>query len=192
MIILIFVFVVVAGCAVTERTRFYVLRSLAGVDSGAEVRVVRGGRAVGVGPIRLAEYLNRPQIVTRAGTNEFHLAEFDQWVEPLRDNITGVLAQDLGVLLPSNRIFIFPWKSSESIYYQIKVEVLRFDVTSTGDASLIVRWAIVNREDKRMLVRRKSEFHSSAGADGFNAVVAALNETLADFSKVMARAIKDM
>ena len=42
---------------------------------------------VGVGPVTLPPYLDRPQLVTRAGSNRAVLADFDSWVEPLPGHV---------------------------------------------------------------------------------------------------------
>src|SRR5262249_21539005 len=84
-------------------TRFYVLAPVDGVT-------VAGDRplAVGIGPVSLAGYLDRPQIVTRPAADKIDLGEFDQWGEPLRDGITRVLAEDLSRQLPGAKISTFP------------------------------------------------------------------------------------
>jgi len=66
--------VLAAGClGGSAPTRFYVL---APVDGAA----VAGERplAIGVGPVSLAGYLDRPQIVTRPAADKIDIGEFDQ------------------------------------------------------------------------------------------------------------------
>jgi len=74
---------VLGGCASTEPSRFYILHSLSGSEAETQIAAAENGVAIGIGPIELPEYLDRPQIVTRLSKNELQLAEFDQWVEPL-------------------------------------------------------------------------------------------------------------
>ena len=54
--------------------------------------------AVVVASVRLPQYLERPQIVTRSGDNRLQLAEFDQWGGNLYQDMTRVLAQNLARL----------------------------------------------------------------------------------------------
>src|SRR5262245_63349391 len=99
-----------AGClGGSAPTRFYVL---APVDGAA----VAGERplAIGIGPVSVAGYLDRPQIVTRPAADKIDLGEFDQWGEPLRDGITRVLAEDLARQLPGAKISTFPWRDRKS------------------------------------------------------------------------------
>ena len=79
-------------------TRFYLLPTLTDVSSPAAM----GERAltIGVGPVTLPPYLDRPQIVTRASRAQLHLAELDQWAASLQDTVARVLAENLSLLMP--------------------------------------------------------------------------------------------
>ena len=71
-----------AGCADGQPTRFYTLSPLEASPCGASPTTMPD-LTVGVGPVTLPTYLDRPQLVTRAGGNRMVLADFDSWVEPL-------------------------------------------------------------------------------------------------------------
>ena len=65
-----------AGCAQTPPSNFSTLSSLRSDDtqgSGADPE----GPTIALGPVKLPQYLDRPQIVTRSSPNRVHLAEFD-------------------------------------------------------------------------------------------------------------------
>ena len=61
-----------------------------------------GQISLGVGPVRLPGYLDRREIVTRVAQSRFDVSENDRWAEPLDENFTHVLAQNLSVLLGSD------------------------------------------------------------------------------------------
>jgi len=147
---------------------------------------------IGIGPVELPAYLDRQQIVTRVSPNELHLAGFDEWAEPLDDNFTRVLVENLSVLLSKNLFAIFPFRGSESIDYQVQVEVIRFDGSLAGDASLLVRWTIFGEDDKKLLLTRKSSFKEATGGPGYEALVAAQSRTVEALSREIARAIKGL
>ena len=67
------VLLVLGGCLGTPPTRFYLLPTLTDVSAPAAT----GERAltIGVGPVTLPPYLDRPQIVTRASQAQLHVAE---------------------------------------------------------------------------------------------------------------------
>jgi len=175
------------GCVNSPAPRFYVLAPLATerpVDAGQEL-------VIGVGPVEIPDYLDRPQIVTRSGQNELNLAEFEKWGESLKDNTTQVLAENLAVLLPSKKISTYPWKRSTPVNYQVSVKVTRFDHTEGGETVLSVRWSIHSGEGTELLTRETRYAESPAG-DSYPATVAAMNRALAQFSREVASAVNGL
>src|ERR1700716_2978357 len=130
-----------AGClgGGSAPTRFYVL-------APGEMAAVAGPGAltVGLGPVGLAGYLDRPQIVTRPAADKIDLGEFDQWGEPLRDAISRVLAEDLSRQLPAAKVSVFPWRGLDAVRYQVIVNVTRFDGPAAGDTALEARWRVID------------------------------------------------
>lgn len=178
------------GCASTQPTNFYVLSSLSGSEANKQAGASDRSIAIGVGPVDLPRYLDRPQIVTRTSRNELDLAEFDQWAEPLKDNFSNVLAENLSILIPTDRIAVFPWNRSTPIDYRVAVEVTRFEAKTGGNASLVARWSILGKKGKKVLMTRKSSFSESVKAKDYKATVSAMNRTLEALSREIAAAIK--
>src|SRR5262249_23921679 len=66
-----------AGCFGASRpARFYTLDPVQVRDSPGSTST---DAVLAVGPIDLPDYVDRPQIVTRTGSNELVIAEFDRW-----------------------------------------------------------------------------------------------------------------
>lgn len=179
-----------SGCGSSPDTRFYVLstalepaRPLAGTEQGI---------AVGVGPIALPEYLDRPQIVTRTDQNELQLAEFDKWAESLKDNVTEVLAENLALALPSRNVAAYPWKRAAQLDYQVVVKVIRFESGSGGESTLNARWSVWSGDGKSELLVRESRYVEPAGGKDYRATVAAMSRALGRFSRDVADAIKGL
>ncbi|HVN32259.1 MAG TPA: PqiC family protein, partial [Thermoanaerobaculaceae bacterium] len=120
-------------------TRLYVLAATEGTSAPHAPTV-----SVGVGPVTVASYLDRPQIVTRPSADTIDLAEFDQWGEPLRDGISRVLAEDLSRQLPAAKVSVFPSRGSGSARYRVEVDVMRFDGPVGGETTLEARWRILD------------------------------------------------
>jgi uncharacterized lipoprotein YmbA len=179
-----------AGCASSAPTRFYVLSPLASSKSESQILKDEGCITIGVGPVELPAYLDRPQIVTRVSENELNLAEFNKWAEPLKDNFTRVLVENLSTLLCADAISIFPWKGSTPIDYQVEVTVIRMDGNVGGNASLVTRWAIFREKDKKMLLMKQSSFSRLLNSQGYQALVSAQSGAIADLSREIAEGIK--
>lgn len=183
--------IVLGGCAGTQPTRFYVLTSLSRSDAKRAVAVGQGV-AIGIRPVALPRYLDRPQIVTRASRNQLDIADFDQWAEPLKDSIANVIAENLSILIPTDSIAVFPWNRSTPVHYQLAVEVTRFEGNAGGDSLLIARWSVIGEKGRKVVVSRKSSFREPVGAEDYKAVVSAMNKTLDDLSREIAEAIKGL
>lgn len=145
-------------------------------------------RVVGVGPVSLPTYLDRPQMVMRPSPDHIEVDEFDQWGEPLRDGITRVVAVNLARLLPESLIVAFPWRSTEKIQYQIILEVVQMDGPAAGNVALDVRWRALDPSGRQVAVRvlRLSE-PAGPGAD---ATAAAMSRALGTLSRDIARELR--
>jgi uncharacterized lipoprotein YmbA len=189
LIILGTVLLFMAGCTTSPPSRFYLLQSLssAAVESGAQVK--DQGLAIGIGPINLPDYLDRPQIVTRNPGNELRLDEFNRWAEPLGQNLSRVLAENLATLLDTQRIVVYPWPQATPIDFRIRVDVLRLDGSLGGRAILSARWTIYTGDMQKVLMVRKSDIDESAASAAHEALVAAESRAAAVLSREIATAI---
>lgn len=167
-------------------TQFYTLTPL----SGRAASPAFDGPSVGVGPVELPKALNRPQIMTRKGQNEFDLGELDQWAEPLDENVTQVLAENIATLLPTQRMTVYPWDHSKAIDYQVVVKVLRFDRNQGGDAVLKVRWTLKSPSNDKELLARDTRYTRRPTGEEYKATVESMNLLLADFSRDVAAALR--
>jgi uncharacterized lipoprotein YmbA len=144
---------------------------------------------LGIGPVRFPGYLDREQIVTRISQNRFAVAENDRWVEPLEENFSRVLAQNLSILLQTDRVIAYPWETNQRPNYQVRVEVLRFEPNGEQLVELWARWTILDAA-KKSLTTKESDLTRPARDKSTEASVAAMSETLIDLSKEIAAAIR--
>ena len=135
-----------AGCGSSPVTRYYVLAPISNSQSNVKPEGNKDDPAIGIGPIQFPKYLDRPQIVTRSSRNQIAIGDFDQWAEPLKNNFTNVITENLSVLIPKERIVIYPWSRSTAIGYQVLIEVTRFEGQLGGDSLLTARWSILGKE----------------------------------------------
>ncbi len=196
--VLIIAFIILGGClgkGTQKATRFYLLQPIPGISSGERASVEGEGVMLAIGPVRVREYLNRPQIVTRTQENKIMLHDFHSWGEPLDKNFTAVLGGNLSNLLSTDRIVFFPWRMRPTFDYQVVVDVMRFDGNLGGEASLIVHyyiWAVGESEvEDRRIGTWKSSFSKPIEDDSYEALVSAMSELVGDFSREVAEKIKD-
>lgn len=176
--------------AVTQPARFYVLSALPPAPAGRKAPAVAPGLAIRVGPVELPQHLDRPQIVTRTGDNEISLNEFDQWAEPLDRSVSRILAENLSILLGTDRVTTLTRPGPLHYDYQVTVEMVRFDQDGAGTITLIARWSLFGRDGRDLLTMKKSRFSRAAGSTDYKATVATLSRALADLSRDIAAAIR--
>ena len=150
-----------------------------------------GQISLGIGPVRLPGYLDRQEIVTRVAQNKLDLSENDRWAEPLDENFTRVLAQNLSVLLRTDRIVIYPWPLDKKPNYRVEIEVLRFESNGAAqEAQLTARWTVINEGGFRAPFNvKESRLVRPIKEKSTEASVAALSETVADLSREIAKAV---
>jgi uncharacterized protein len=193
------------SCTTTAPTRFYVLSAMAEQTAAEPGK----GTAIGIGPITLPQYLNRPQIVTRIGGNQLAFAEFDEWGGDLNDNVTRALAANLSSLLETDRVSLFPWKDEAPIDYQVTIDVASFEQDVDGSSLLTAYWSIVDPRNAKVKLMRRSSYRDTrdtarpdttgsadtilgGGTRPFDGIVAAMSRNLEALSRDIASAISSM
>ena len=186
-------FLSVSGCVnlspMSDPSRFFMLTPLPQSEQSRPDTDKVNSLFLGIGPIRFPAYLDRDQIVTRAGQNRFDVSENDRWAEPLEENFTRVLSQNLGMHLGGARIIRYPWQTGQRPTCQIEMEVLRFEPNTRQEVELLADWALIDLSTKVPLVFKKSRIARQTGTKSMEASVAALSETLGDLSREIADTI---
>ena len=179
------------GClGKSQSPRFYTLSPLTEDKAMAKSDTSARDTSIGIGPIKLADYLDQSKLVIRTGDNRLVKAEFDLWAGALKDNLTNVLAENIGLLLPTEQIYIYPWRLSEPMDYQIILDVVRFDGDLGKDAWLVARWSIVGGKDKELLAVSRSSIREPVTGSGYDALVTAQSRALAKLSHEIVEAIQ--
>ena len=186
MVLLLALAVCFSACGGKSATsQFYVLSPLPqpGLSAGE-------GMTIGVFPVSMPDYLDRPQIVTRVSDNEIKLDEFSRWAEPLKDSFTRALVQNLSTLLDTAKVVRTTRSSGVPMALQVGVEVVQFDGTLGGEVVLIVQWGVFEADGKKLLMGKRSSFKEPTGAATYEALVAAESRAVAALSREIAEAIK--
>lgn len=186
----------VAGCgsfsAKADPSRFFTLSALSQAENVPPKPGDSAGISLGIGPITLPGYLDRQEIVIRVAPNQLNLSENDRWAEPLEENFTWVLAQNLAAILGVERVSAYPWPIDKRPLYQVQVEVLRFEANTAHEVQLSARWSVRNTGKNDAPRYRETRLSRPAKARSTDAAVAALSDALGDFSREIAEAIASM
>lgn len=179
-----------AGCSRSAPTRFYLLRSIA--PEPPERAAARTEGAVAVGPVKVPEYLDRPQIVTRADSGtQVIVAEFDRWAEPLADGIKRVVVQNLAVLLPASNVHGFPAAGEVPADFQVSLKVERLDA-APGSATLEVWWSILDARGATVFPPTRFHSETRVAERTYDAFVSAESQALAQLSREVAAKLQEI
>ena len=179
------------GCA-SKPPNYYVLHSLQSEAPDVKMPRAENDLTIGVGPIKIPEYLDRPQMATRSTPDSLQFAEFDKWAEPLDKNLASVLAENLSILLSTDRIVVFPWGGSMHVLYQVTVDVSQMEYTPDGKAVLVAGWSVFGNDGDKLLETKRSRIIVPVQSTGFEAVASAQSRAVGDMSREIAACIESL
>jgi uncharacterized protein len=183
---------VLSGClGSTPPTQFYLVPPLTSPDTATPASAGRRDLTLGVGPVTVPPYLDRPQLVTRTSRAKLVLADLDQWAGPLPDTIARALAENLSLLIPTERVVLHPWPRTTDPDYQVTVEVLQFDRGPGHQVVLVARWSFLDPDGKELVLRTARLSQAAGGAD-YEAMATAMGRTLEVLAQDMATTLRSL
>jgi hypothetical protein len=190
--------VALSACVSLKRTpeaRFFVLRSLAEPPAAAQTALAPA--LVGLLPVALPGYLERPQLITWVAPGELRVDEYLRWAEPLDAGFSRTLAANLQALLPDARVVRSPWPSRARLSARVRVEIQRFGPQASGEVVLEGRFAVLPAEGERPLAARPVALRRGPLASGPAGVDAAaevdtMSELVADLARDVAAALRSL
>lgn len=170
------------GCGVTPHTQHYVLDSQT-VAAAANSNPV----SLGIGPVLVAEYLDRAQIALKNGSS-LELDEFHRWGEPLSAGITRVMMEQLSTQLGNGKLVRFPWRADEIPDLRIKMLVLELN-RHHNSALMKVAWSLTESRSGEELYRGMENYRQPLADQNYDTLVAAYSQLLHQLSMHMTHII---
>ena len=183
-IYLLIAFFLLAACVATgvsQPAKFYGLQA---IDTGAYTNnKIRGN--IGVMEIELADYLDRPQIVTiKPNGIELDISENNRWSESLSTMVQRVMADDLAYYLP--KAAIKPRTSArEDFDYLVQIELNKFDGSWDKNVVLEAWWSIKNSSGQ--VIRQQKTILSAPLGSGYDELVKVQSRLIAELAEKIAR-----
>jgi uncharacterized lipoprotein YmbA len=147
---------------------------------------------IGLGPIKIPPYLDRPEIVTRAAANRLELSKEDRWGESVQNGFTSAMERDLAAQVGTENIIIFPWYNTVHIDMQVQIDVYRFETDSQGIAHLSAKWTLLDSTGKNILYTVECTLTQQSKPGDTTDSVAALSRTIGDLSGQIANMIHQL
>jgi hypothetical protein len=168
--LLLLAILLLAGCAAGSKS-FYVLTADGPAPAG-------GGPGIGVGPVSLAEYIDRPNLVISESANQLAVAEDHRWAGDLASSIARVTATNLGRQLNTGNVRIWPWQGDEGIRYQVTLDIRQLHGGADGYAVIEAGWRAYSLPDRKIKASRTFVDREPLESDGYQPLVAAQSRLL--------------
>ncbi len=173
----------IAGCR-SPKPEFFAL------GPSAETSIAsRPALGLAVGPLEFPRYLDRPEIVRRDGANRLVVADAHRWGGSLRTDVLRTIADDLGRLLGTNRIAVYPTEPRFDAQYRVLIDLRQFEAVGGDRVALRAVWTLVRLADGRAVAVDDSSIEQPIASDAVADAVAAQNAALGALSKAIAERI---
>lgn len=175
---------VCAACARTPPAQYYLLTAPVAATAGPA-----DGPRIGLGPVKLPEYLDRPQIVSFTSPTRLSLSNTHRWAEPLQQSFERALLAQLALAVPEAQLVPWPWRGAQPPPRQIAVQVERFERGADGSLHLAARWTVQTPDVNGVPRVFDSAVALPVGGDAndYDALVAAASEAVGMLALDIAR-----
>ena len=175
-----------AGCfgGPSPPARFYTLTQ---VETSSGAVAPSPEKLLVVGPVTIPDYLDRPQIVTRSGTNELVIAEFNRWGGFLGNDISRALVAELSTRLGPSGFTVLPRQAiphtAFKTGYRAPVDIARFDGILGKEVVLNATWRLLMKQglNEQPLLSKEITIIEPAGGGSYEDLVAAMARALQKF-----------
>lgn len=177
-----------AGCAGNVQTISHYSLYAPQASAGGNV-LADGGLAVSVGPVNVPDILRQTRIATGGEGGRYELAEYHRWSGEVDREMSRALAEQLSLRLGTENVSIFPWDQHLAPRFRVLADVLNMGGALGGEATLSVRWTLLDAEGSGDPVIRRSDLaERTAGAD-HGAWVAAQQRNLEKLGRAIAETL---
>lgn len=186
-ILLIALCLLLGACQQSPHKNFYVLAAPTAVanDSGSHLPTT-----IGIGPIEVADYLDRTQIVYETADGSLAFAPNAYWAEPLNHGIARVLALHLTERETTRSFVNFPWRADSRPTHSLRVQIHSLK-RADGQASINATWELMDVSGKENIERRRF-VRTTPAASGAHALTQAYSKLIAELAQEMDVALQNL
>jgi len=184
--------VLLSGCigGETRPSNFY---SLSATEADQTTSMVRSaGMALRLGPFTFPEYLDRPNIITRSTGHRMVVNEFSRWAGSLENDFHRVLGTNLGSLLETGSISVYPSDSRLVADYAVQGEINIFEGSLGDKVILDVRWFVLDPRGDKTYTSKQSVIVEDVTGEDYSALVEAQSRAVGRLSSEIADELKHL
>jgi uncharacterized protein len=180
----------ILSCAKSSKpVEYYMLGASVGIETIQPLEKDEGP-LIGLGPIRLPDYLDRFQMVVAVSENKYKLIDGHRWAEKLDQNISLALFKTLPAQLGTDRMIRYPWPKRLGVDFQIKIDILELNIDEKGQSQLIAQWSIKSKDET--ILNKRSSFTAQASTTDIDKMVQAQSECLTKLGQEIVSSLKSL
>lgn len=175
----------ISACQQSPRKNYYVLTPMPVMEKHQSTEITH---VIGIGPIAVAEYLNRLQIVAQSDEGSLTMADNAYWAEPLEKGISRVLTLNLTQSDSSRAIVQFPWRQDNAPQFSLRLHVHSLN-RSNQQAHINATWELIDNVSK-IAIDQRHFIRTIPVSTGAQALAQAYSKFLAELAGEMDSALK--
>jgi uncharacterized lipoprotein YmbA len=145
-----------------------------------------------IGPIEFPRYLDRPEMVTRDGSHRLVLWNVHRWGGSLRTDILRTMAMDLGALLGTARIAVYPSEARFPLDYRVLLELSEFAGVPGESVTLRGSFTLASGADGRAISVEELRIDEPVASPAWEDLVAAQRAALGRANRAIAARIASL
>jgi uncharacterized lipoprotein YmbA len=180
--------ILLAACQHSPKKNYYYLTPTQVADNTIPQNANNAPlQLIGIGPVEIAEYLTRSQIIENQADNTLTISDNAYWAEPLDKSIARVISLNLTQLNNSRSFVYFPWRSDSKPHYSVRLHVDTL-ARSGKNANINATWELVDNNSKNTLVRHNF-LRSTTSESSAKGLAQAYSQLLAELAKEIDEAL---
>jgi uncharacterized lipoprotein YmbA len=148
--------------------------------------------AIEIQDLHIPQYLEKFQIATRDENNRLKYAEYKQWGENLRKNLTRTLARNLEAMLGTQDVGTPQNRSMSAPDYRLHVHIEQFERDRDARVRLIARWQLSRSSGAEVPEMHNANLMSELEIDAadYDALVAEMQSLYGELCRRIAESIR--
>lgn len=147
---------------------------------------------IGIGPVEIPEFQNRPQMVTKNKEGMLKFAQFERWGEALDAGLARTIVENLTLMLPQADFQILPCNFVIPLNYQVLLNFVQLDSQLDKEILLVVQWTIIDTKAKAMLITKRSQIHQPIQIHNYAGLARALSSATTILSEEIAQNLSNV
>ena len=142
-----------------------------------------------VGPVEVADYIDKPQIARRVGEHQIVYDEGNRWAESLEKNVSSVIVENLSSFLGKDEVYPFASIHAGEARASVEIRISRFEGTPGEWAILHAAWTVSSQNENVGAQGRRVQLEERVVDSSIKQVVAAQSKLLEEFSRIIAAGV---